>query len=104
MFRILLLFLISHFILPSSLAAASEADRAEIKRGCLAKLNWSEPACQCLAHKATEIEDVQQAFVAATLNQDSTATADLRRRMTIPQITQASMFVLKVGPGCQGGP
>ena len=83
-------------------AVATEADQAAIGQGCLAKLNWSEPACQCLAEKAAEMEDVQQAFLAATLNQDSAAIADLRSKMTIPQITQASLFLVNAGPGCQG--
>jgi len=100
---------VARFVLPFALALgagsalASEADREAIRQGCLANMNWTEQACQCLADKAADIEDVQQAFIAAILTKDSAAAAALRPKMTIPQMTQASMFVLNVGPSCQGG-
>jgi len=100
---------LSHLVLFPCLALAwtpsfaTEADQTAIGQGCLAKLNWSEPACQCLAEKAAEMEDVQQAFLAATLSQDNAAIADLRSKMTIPQLTQASLFLMKAAPSCQGG-
>ena len=99
---------VERFVLPVALALcvasafASEAERAAIKQGCLTNMNWTEQACQCLADNAADMDDAQQAFLAATLNKDSAGAAALRSKMTIPQMTQASMFVLNVGPSCQG--
>ena len=103
MYRMSRLFLFACFAFAWTPAFASEADQTAIGEGCLAKLNWSEQACRCLADRAGEMEDVQQAFLAATLKQDSAAIADLRNRMTIPQITQASLFLVNAAPSCQGG-
>ena len=103
MYRISLLFLFACLAFAWTPALATEADRTAIGEGCVAKLNWSEQACQCLADRAAEMEDVQQAFLAATLKQDNAATADLRSKMTIPQLTQASLFLVNVAPSCQGG-
>lgn len=98
-----LLFIWPWLALAAIPAVAAEADRAAIGEGCLAKLNWSEQACQCLADKSGELEDVQQAFLAAMLKQDGAALAKLRDQMTIPQMAQVSMFPVNVGQSCQGG-
>ena len=101
--RILSLLLTLCWFSAGGLAFATEADQAAIAEGCSAKLNWSEQACQCLADKAGELEDVQQAFIAASFTEDSAVLADLSSQMTIPQMAEASLFAVKAGPSCQGG-
>lgn len=102
--RISAIFTVAAFVFAApQVAVAGSAELVGIKDGCLMSTNWSESACQCLADKAGDLEDIEQAFLAATLNQKSTEVIEIRLKMTVPQLTNAGMFLPNTAPACQGG-
>jgi hypothetical protein len=81
-------------------AAAIETLRTE----CAVQLNLPAPACDCIADKAGEMNDDQQAFVAAAVTKDEATTAALRGQMTVADLTEAAMFMTTSPQACmQGG-
>jgi hypothetical protein len=92
---------LSCLALAGGLATAGTTEQAAIRDGCVKSLNWTAAACQCFADKAGELNDGQQGFLAATLNDQKGAVAEFA--VTLPQsdIMAASMFPTKAGPACQ---
>jgi len=81
-------------------AAALETVRTE----CGTQLNLPAAACDCIATRAGELSDEQQAFLAATVTKDEAATSSLRGQMTIEELTQVGMFMTSAPQNCvQGG-
>lgn len=71
---------------------------------CAAQLNLPAPACACIVAKAAELNDNQQAFLAASVTKDEATAATLRGEMTINELTEAGMFMATSPQACaQGG-
>jgi hypothetical protein len=91
-------------ILAASVALA-DADAIEtLRRECAAQLNLPPGGCDCIAGKAGELNDNQQAFLAATFSKNQGVAATLRGQMTVDELTQAAMFATNAPQTCaQGG-
>jgi hypothetical protein len=89
----------------SALPAYADAQAVDtLRQECAAQLNLPATACACIAAKAAELTDNQQAFLAASVTKDETAAAALRGQMTIDELTQAGMFMTTSPQACmQGG-
>ena len=75
-----------------------------LRTECAAQLKLPPPACQCIVDKASSLNDNQQAFVAAAVTKDEATTAALRGQMTVPELTEAAMFMTTSPQACmQGG-
>jgi hypothetical protein len=85
----------------SGLAEASPELQAQIEAGCRMSTNWSEAACACVADQAASLNDLQQGFLAATMNQQQAQVAQYGLQMTQAETMQASMFLATAGPACQ---
>jgi hypothetical protein len=85
----------------SGAALASPELQAEIAAGCQVSLNWSAAACQCLSVEAASLNDTQQGFLAATLNEQEAEAGAHALKMTPAETMQASMFMVNAGPACQ---
>jgi hypothetical protein len=84
-------------------ALAGSAEQADIEAGCRKSTNWTDQACKCVATRAASLSGTQQAFLAATLQQDKATASGLLAQMTQAQMMEAAMFMTTAGPGCQGG-
>jgi hypothetical protein len=82
-------------------ALAGPAEQAQIKAGCAISTNWSEAACTWLSEQAGSLNDLQQGFLAATMNQKQAEAAQAALQMTAAETMEASMFMANAGPGCQ---
>jgi len=80
---------------------AGPAEQASIKAGCQTSTNWSENACACLAQQAGSLTPDQQAFLAATLNENKGEAQQYATKLSPAETMQAAMFMTKAGPGCQ---
>ncbi len=80
---------------------AGPTEQTAIKAGCQSSTNWSEAACQCLSDQAASLNTDQQAFLAATLNEQKGEAARYALKLTQAQTMQAAMFMAQAGPGCQ---
>jgi len=85
----------------SGAAWASSELLAEIEAGCLISLNWSESACACAGAEAAVLNETQQGFLAATLNEQKAEAGAYAMKMTPAEAVQASMFMVNAGPACQ---
>jgi hypothetical protein len=85
----------------SGVAFASPELQADIEAGCLVSLNWSESACACAGAEAAVLNETQQGFLAATLNEQEAEAGQFAMQMTPAEAMQASMFMVNAGPGCQ---
>jgi hypothetical protein len=85
----------------SGAALAGPELQAEIAAGCMASLNWSESACACAGAEAAVLNDAQQGFLAATLNEQEAEANAYAMEMSPAETMQASMFMMNAGPGCQ---
>jgi len=71
---------------------------------CAAQLTLPPPACACIVAKAAELNDNQQAFLAASVTKDEATAATQRGKMTINELTEAGMFMATSPQACmQGG-
>jgi len=90
-------------VLPALFAATGAlADAPEtIERECLAQLNMPPGACACLGRTAgEELSQDEQAFVVAMILKDDAASAELRARMPLDQLTRAAMFMTSAPARC----
>jgi hypothetical protein len=88
-------------VLGAGAAQASPELQTQIEAGCRMSTNWSEAACACVASQAASLNDVQQTFLAMTMNQKQAEAAQAALQMTQAETMQASMFLATAGPGCQ---
>lgn len=70
---------------------------------CGVQLKLPPAACDCIAARAGELNDNQQAFVAASVTKDEATAATLRGQMTIDELTQAGMFMATSPQACRQG-
>jgi hypothetical protein len=98
--RMLLSCAAAALVASATLAVAGTAEQASIVAGCMQSTNWPAGACQCMADKAGALTDVQQGFLAATLNEDAAAATQLRLQMSMAEMTEAALFVANTGPSC----
>jgi hypothetical protein len=81
--------------------SATPALQAEIKAGCMLSTNWGDAACTCVADKAAELNDLQQSFLAATMNQQQAQAAQTALQMSQAETQGAAMFLANAAPSCQ---
>jgi hypothetical protein len=85
-------------------AFGGAGDLETLRTECAAQLNLPSGACDCIAAKAGELNDNQQAFLAATVTKDVATAATLRMQMGIEELTEAGMFMANSAQICsQGG-
>lgn len=85
----------------SGVSSASPELQAQIAAGCQVSTNWSTAACECLSVEAASLNDTQQGFLAATLNEQKAEAGVYAMKMTPAETMQASMFMANAGPACQ---
>ncbi|HUU66657.1 MAG TPA: hypothetical protein VMW57_05150 [Methyloceanibacter sp.] len=85
-----------------SLALASPEHLATIEAECGTQLKMPPAACACLKGKAGELNDGQQAFIAAVVSKDKATQKDLTQGMTVQELTQAGMFMTNAPAQCAG--
>ena len=83
-------------------ALAGPAEVESIKAGCQKSTNWTPGACTCIAAKAGDLDQIEQSFLAAMLNEDQAKVVEIRAKMSIPQMQRAALFMVNSGPACQG--
>jgi hypothetical protein len=88
-------------VLAATQAAASPELQTAIKAGCQMSTNWSEAACACVAEEAGRLNDLQQGFLAATMNQQQAEAGQAALQMSQAETMEAAMFLADAGPGCQ---
>jgi hypothetical protein len=97
----------SSVLIASAVADSAFADAGDLetlRTECAAQLNLPSGACDCIAAKAGELSDNQQAFLAATVTKDVATAATLRVQMSIEELTAAGMFMANSAQICsQGG-
>jgi len=75
-----------------------------VRSECATQLKLPPAACDCIVGKVSELNENQQAFVAATVTKDEATTAALRPQMGIDELTQVGMFMTSAPQACmQGG-
>ena len=75
-----------------------------VRSECATQLNLPAPACDCIVGKVSELNENQQAFVAAMVTKDEATAAALRPQMGIDELTQVGMFMTSAPQACmQGG-
>ena len=96
---------VSLFTVLSGPPAFADAGHLEtLRTECASQLNLPSGACDCIAGKAGELSENQQAFLAATVTKDVATAATLRMQMSIEELTQAGMFMADSAHSCtQGG-
>jgi hypothetical protein len=89
----------------SGVPAFADADAIEtLRRECAAQLNLPPAGCDCIAEKAGELNDNQQAFVVASVTKNEAAAAALRSQLTMTELTEAGLFMTTSPQACmQGG-
>ena len=88
----------------SAMPAFADADDLEtLRTECAAQLNLPSAVCDCIADKAGELSESQQAFLAATVSQDFAAAGEVRTQMSIAEVTEAGMFMAGSPQGCAKG-
>jgi hypothetical protein len=87
--------------LAATQSAASPELQAAIESGCQMSTNWSEAACACVAQEAGRLNDLQQSFLAATMNQQQAEAGQAALQMSQAETMEAAMFLADAGPGCQ---
>lgn len=85
----------------SGAALASPELQSQIAAGCQVSTNWSAAACECLSVEAASLNEAQQGFLAATLNEQKAEAGAYAMKMTAAEAVQASMFMVNAGPACQ---
>jgi len=99
-----LLVALSFVALTATSALADAGDLETLRTECAAQLNLPSGACDCIAAKAGELNENQQAFLAATVTKDVATAAALRMQMGIEELTEAGMFMANSAQNCsQGG-
>ena len=79
------------------------ASGPDIEALCLEHSNMGADLCTCVAAKATELTEDQQAFIAATLAGDDAETAHLRGTMPVKDLMDAGMFLPNAPIDCAAG-
>lgn len=75
-----------------------------VRSECATQLKLPAPACDCIVGKVGELNENQQAFVAAMVTKDEATAAALRPQMGIDELTQVGMFMTSAPQACmQGG-
>jgi hypothetical protein len=91
-------------IAASTPSFAGSGDIETIRAQCKQKLTMPPGGCDCIAEKAGALGDAQQAFLAATLEDNEAEAARLRGNLTIAELTEAGMFFAQAPAACaQGG-
>ena len=86
------------FALP---AMAVQADLDTVRKECGVQLNFSPAGCQCMVDAAgTQLNDVQQAFVAAQITKNTARIGQIQGQMTMDQMLQVATFMTKVPQVC----
>ncbi|HXK53629.1 MAG TPA: hypothetical protein PK405_02995 [Hyphomicrobiales bacterium] len=80
---------------------AAEQDIDTLRSECGKQLNLGESGCACIADTAAkELNDKQQALVAAMVTKDEGRSAQLRGEMNINEMTQAAGFMMRAPQLC----
>jgi hypothetical protein len=79
---------------------AGGGDIETIRTQCAAKLTMPPGGCDCIADKAGALNDPQQAFLAATLEDNDAEAARLRADLTVAELTEAGMFFAQAPAAC----
>jgi hypothetical protein len=87
----------------ASAARAGEAEQGAARAHCEAELVVPPGTCPCLAGKAAEMSEAQQALLAATVTGDEARAAELRATLPVEAIMQVGTFHLHQVPACAGG-
>ena len=84
-------------------ALASPADIETLRSECAAQLNQSPGGCDCIADTATgQLNDNQQALVAAMVTKDQARADQVRGGMTMDEITGSAQFMMTAPQLCAG--
>jgi hypothetical protein len=80
---------------------ADEGDLQVLHDSCLTSLNVPPGVCECIAETAaSDLNDKQQAMVAAMVSGDQAQSAVLRGELTIEEITAAAGFMTNAPAAC----
>jgi hypothetical protein len=92
-------------VLGVALPAAAAPEHLEtISRVCSARLKMTAAGCECIANKAaTELNDLQQTFVAAIVTKNDAEATSARNAMTNEELTEAGTFVTSAPRQCAAG-
>ncbi|GJL97828.1 MAG: hypothetical protein DHS20C06_16450 [Hyphobacterium sp.] len=83
----------------SSTSSGSSDD--EFVAACLHASNMSVSMCTCLSEKADDdLSENSQAFLIATLNEQSEEVVALRARMSFEEMSTAGMFMIGASTEC----
>jgi hypothetical protein len=89
-------------VLAAGIAKAGTAET--LTQECLTQLNMSPGVCACIGNSAeAELNEDEQAMVVAMIVDDEAASADLRSRMPLDQLTRAAMFMTSAPAKCARG-
>jgi len=91
--------------LASTMPVLSDAGAIEtLRTQCGVQLNLPSSACDCIAERAGDLSDNQQALVVAAVTDDDATAVALRAQMSIEELTQAATFMADSPAICaQGG-
>jgi hypothetical protein len=85
-------------------ASADEAAQAAIQSACGTNLDLPPGTCPCLAAKAgSDLDDTQQAWLAASLSEQTDEALAIKDEMDPVQAMQAGMFMVRAPGQCAGG-
>lgn len=86
----------------ASTAYAGTADT--LRQECMTQLNMPPDACACIGMMAeAELNEDEQAMVVAMVQKDEAASAELRARMPLDQLTKSAMFMTSAPSRCADG-
>lgn len=85
-------------------SAATANDRAAIIASCKARLNLPPNGCNCIADKAAKDFNKQQyAFFMSIISGNKAKSAQLRRTMSVTDLTQVASRMTKMPTECARG-
>jgi len=85
-------------------AGAVQADLDILYRECGPQLKLSDKGCRCISDSAAkQLNDKQQAYVAAAVARNRARAETLHGQMTLDELTQAGKFMARAPQVCAGG-
>jgi hypothetical protein len=81
-------------------SSAGPAELADIRANCLARTGLNGAQCDCYVQRATPLSGPQQAFVAATLSENSDRVAATMQALSNAELSEASEFFATAAPAC----
>ena len=94
---------IAFVAVPLISGSADEAAQATIKAACEANMIVPPSTCSCLAARAgADLNDLQQAWLAASMSDETNEALALKDQMNPVQAMQAGMFLVGGVPACAG--